>query len=46
MAAEKVMRCGIERIEGFLYYVDKEGDISRVAMARGKGKKAAAYPKI
>ena len=26
---EKVMKCGIEREKGFLYFIDKDGDISR-----------------
>ena len=34
--AEKVKTAGIKRQEGYLYYIDKEGDISRVAMARGR----------
>lgn len=34
--AEKVKKAGISRQEGYLYYIDKEGDISRVAMARGR----------
>ena len=36
--AEKVLKVGVEREEGFLYYIDKDGDVSRVQMARG-GKK-------
>jgi hypothetical protein len=40
--AEKVLKVGVEREEGFLYYIDKDGDVSRVQMARGgkKGGKA------
>jgi len=34
---EKVLRCGIEREKDFLYFIDKDGDVSRVKMAR-KGK--------
>ncbi len=34
--AEKVKTAGITREAGYLYYIDKEGDISRVAMARGR----------
>lgn len=37
--AEKVAKVGIKREEGYLYYVDKEGDISRAKMARGRKKK-------
>ena len=39
--AEKVLKIGVEREDGFLYYIDKDGDIARVQMARG-GKKAGA----
>lgn len=38
--AEKVLKVGMDREDGFLYYIDKDGDIARVQMARG-GKKAA-----
>jgi uncharacterized protein YcgL (UPF0745 family) len=34
--AEKVAKAGISRQQGYLYYIDKQGDISRVAMARGR----------
>ena len=33
--AEKVTKCGITRATGFLYYIDKQGDVSRAKMARG-----------
>ena len=36
--AEKVLKVGMDREDGFLYYIDKDGDIARVQMARG-GKK-------
>lgn len=32
---EKVLKCGITREAGYLYYIDKDGDISRVKMKRG-----------
>ena len=35
----------IERQEGFLYYIDKDGDVSRVKMARG-GKKGGRPSKV
>ncbi len=35
---EKVERVGIIKESGYLYFVDKQGDVSRVPMARG-GKK-------
>ncbi len=34
--AEKVVNTGITREEGYLYFMDKEGDISRIKMARGR----------
>ncbi len=36
--AEKVQKAGIKRVKGYLYYIDKKGNISRAKMARG-GKK-------
>ncbi|MBN2566619.1 hypothetical protein JXB02_00865 [Candidatus Woesearchaeota archaeon] len=47
MAAQKVAKVGIKKERGYLYFVDKNGDISRAKMARGgqkrkkKAKKAA-----
>ena len=43
--AEKVMKCGVERTTGFLYYIDKQGDVSRAKMARG-GKKGGKPEKV
>jgi hypothetical protein len=36
--AEKVMKCGIKKEKGYLYFIDKKGDISRAKMARGRKK--------
>jgi len=36
--AEKVAKAGIKRQKGYLYYLDKQGDISRAKMARGGSK--------
>lgn len=36
---EKVMKCGIKKEKGYLYFVDKDGDVSRAKMARGNKKK-------
>ena len=36
--AQKVMKCGIKRKAGYLYFVDKRGDVSCAKMARGKKK--------
>ncbi len=36
---QKVAKAGVDKKSGFLYYVDKQGDIAEVKMARGgKGK--------
>ncbi len=37
--AEKVAKVGIKKKPGYLYFVDKNGDISRAKMARGGRKK-------
>jgi len=34
--AEKLINTAISREEGYLYFIDKQGDISRVKMARGR----------
>ncbi len=36
--AMKVVKLGIKRKKGYLYYVDKRGDVSCAKMARGKKK--------
>ena len=36
--AQKVAKVGIKREKGYLYYLDKQGDVSRAKMARGKKK--------
>lgn len=43
--AEKVVKLGIKREKGFLYYVDKQGDVSCAKMARG-GKKGGSPKKV
>ncbi len=42
--AEKVAKAGVKKEEGYLYFVDKQGDVSRAKMSRGgraKGKAKA-----
>ncbi|MDR1926408.1 MAG: hypothetical protein LBQ13_01820 [Endomicrobium sp.] len=39
--AEKVEKVGVKREPGYLYFLDKQGDVSRALMARG-GKKVGA----
>lgn len=36
--AQKVMKCGIKRRPGYLYYIDKKGNVVETRMARGKKK--------
>ena len=36
--AKKVCKCGVKKEKGFLYFVDKKGDISKAKMARGNKK--------
>jgi len=36
--AQKVAKCGIKKKKGYLYFVDKRGDVSMAKMARGKKK--------
>jgi hypothetical protein len=43
--AEKVAKAGIKREKGYLYYLDKQGDVSRAKMARG-GKKGGSPQKV
>ena len=43
--AQVVAKAGVKRVEGFLYYIDKQGDVSRAKMARG-GKKGGKPEKV
>lgn len=43
--AQLVAKAGVKRREGFLYYIDKKGDVSRAKMARG-GKKGGKPEKV
>ena len=36
--AQKVMKVGIKRRKGYLYYLDKKGNVAEAKMARGKKK--------
>ena len=40
--AEKVTKVGVKKESGYLYFVDKDGDVSRAKMARGGGQKGKA----
>lgn len=37
--AEKVTKVGVKREKGYLYYIDKQGDVSCAKMKRGGKKK-------
>jgi hypothetical protein len=37
--AEKVCKVGVKKVAGYLYFVDRQGDVSRAKMARGGRKK-------
>ena len=36
--AQKIVKLGVKREKGYLYYIDKHGDVSCAKMARGKKK--------
>ena len=40
--AEKVARVGVRKQDGYLYFVDKHGNVSRAKMSRGGRKKGKA----
>ena len=43
-----MQKVGVKRADGYLYFIDKGGDVSRVKMARGgkKGGKAEKVAKV
>ena len=40
--AEKVAKCGVSKQKGYLYYLDKNGNVARSKMARGGEKGGGA----
>lgn len=42
--AEKVAKVGVKKVGGYLYFVDKAGDVSRAKMARGRKKGKGGHP--
>ena len=36
--AEKMNKCSVKKEKGYLYYLDKNGDVARSKMARGADK--------
>ena len=45
MAKEKVAKTGVQKEKGYLYYLDKQGDVSRAKMAR-RGEKKGSPQKV
>lgn len=37
--AQKVVKVGVKKQKGFLYFIDKKGNVARAKMARGGRKK-------
>ena len=37
--AETLCKCGVKRESGYLYFIDKKGNVARAKMARGRKKK-------
>lgn len=44
--AEKVAKVGVEKEEGYLYFVDKKGNVARAKMVRGGKKKGKQKQQI
>jgi len=46
--AQKVAKVGVKKEDGYLYFVDKQGDVSRAKMARAgsKGGKVQKVAKV
>ncbi|MBN1646383.1 hypothetical protein JW868_05065 [Candidatus Woesearchaeota archaeon] len=44
--AEKVQKVGIKKEYGYLYFVDKKGNISRAVMSRGGRKKGKSKKEV
>ena len=45
MAKKLVAKVGVKKESGWLYFVDKKGNVSRAKMARGR-KKSKAKPQV
>jgi hypothetical protein len=44
--AKKVAKVGVKKEKGYLYFVDNKGNVSRVPMARGGGKKVKGKKEV
>lgn len=45
LSGNKIMKAGIKREKGYLYFIDEDGDIARTKMARGRTKKGEKQKK-
>ena len=44
--AEKVAKVGVKKEDGYLYFVDKNGNVARAKMSRGGRKKGKARVEV
>jgi hypothetical protein len=44
--AEVLVKCGVKREPGYLYFVDKKGNVARAKMARGRKKKGKVKQQV
>ena len=44
--AEKVAKVGVKKAKGYLYFVNKQGDVGRAQMARGGGKQKKSKSEV
>lgn len=44
--AEKVAKVGVKKQDGYLYFVDKKGNVARAKMSRGGRKKGKAKVEV
>ena len=44
--AERVAKVGVKKQEGYLYFVDKHGNVARAKMSRGGRKKGKAKVEV
>ena len=44
--AEVVAKVGVKKVKGYLYFVDKKGNVARVAMSRAGRKKGKAKVEV
>ena len=44
--AETLVKCGVKREPGYLYFIDKKGNVARAKMARGRKKKGKVKQQV